>query len=84
MFSFVVGIVISFINILTERIQGYRVLLNLDRLSDAPRLPTSQTSTNESPFQFTTMIRTDREATVSHSYELSTFNAQAGPSRSGG
>ncbi|KAJ6543975.1 hypothetical protein B0H19DRAFT_292807 [Mycena capillaripes] len=62
---------------------GYHVLLNLDRLSDAPRLPTSQTSTSESYFQFTTMIRTGGEAVAPHSYELSTFNARAGPSGSG-
>ncbi|KAJ7496991.1 hypothetical protein FB451DRAFT_1018329, partial [Mycena latifolia] len=58
---------------------AYRLLLNLDRLSDAPRLPTSQSSTNTSPFQFTTMAvsMTDREADAPHSYELATFNANA-------
>ncbi|KAJ7928484.1 hypothetical protein B0H13DRAFT_984361 [Mycena leptocephala] len=66
---------------------GYHVLLNLDRLSDAPRLPTSQTSTNESPYQFTTRIITDGgEPTMHHShyYELSTFDAGPGPSGSSG
>ncbi|KAJ7690720.1 hypothetical protein B0H17DRAFT_586501 [Mycena rosella] len=55
---------------------GYRVLLNLNRLHDAdtPRLPTSQTSTHASPFQFTTMAdMTDRELDTSHSYELTMF-----------
>ncbi|KAJ6593570.1 hypothetical protein B0H19DRAFT_25476 [Mycena capillaripes] len=56
---------------------GYHVLLNLDRLSDAPYLPTSQTSTNQSSLQFTTRIITDRDA-AHHSYELSRLNARAG------
>ncbi|KAJ6495695.1 hypothetical protein C8R47DRAFT_369603 [Mycena vitilis] len=59
---------------------GYHVLLNLDRLSDGPRLPTSQSTTNQSPVQFTTMIGTEREADNIH--QLSALNAQAGPSGS--
>ncbi|KAF7362180.1 hypothetical protein MVEN_00564100 [Mycena venus] len=55
---------------------GYRVLLNLDRLSEAPRLPTSQSSSDDSPYQFTTRIITDGDA--AHAYELTTFNAQTG------
>ncbi|KAJ6558431.1 hypothetical protein DFH09DRAFT_1317169 [Mycena vulgaris] len=62
---------------------GYRVLLNLDRLSDVPRLPTSQTSTNASPVQFTTMVVTYREPDGPHGYELARFNANASTSRTG-
>ncbi|KAJ6497738.1 hypothetical protein C8R45DRAFT_137901 [Mycena sanguinolenta] len=59
---------------------GYHVLLNLDRLhDDVPRLPTSQSSTYDSPYQFTTRIVTDRD----RAYELTTFGAEAGPSSSG-
>ncbi|KAJ7782778.1 hypothetical protein B0H16DRAFT_1494348 [Mycena metata] len=63
---------------------GYHVLLNLDRLSDAP-LGTSQSTTTESPYQFTTRIITDREQANSEreladSHELTSFS---GPSGSG-
>ncbi|KAJ7072593.1 hypothetical protein C8F01DRAFT_253595 [Mycena amicta] len=40
---------------------GYRVLLNLDRLSVAPRMPFRQSSTHQSPFRFTTRIGTEQE-----------------------
>ncbi|KAJ7350427.1 hypothetical protein DFH08DRAFT_110058 [Mycena albidolilacea] len=55
---------------------GYHVLLNLDRLNDAPSLPTSQSSTHDSPHQFTTRIVTDRD--THHAYALTSLNA--GPS----
>ncbi|KAJ7244181.1 hypothetical protein B0H12DRAFT_1022681 [Mycena haematopus] len=61
--------------------RGYHVLLNLSRLHDAPRQPTSQSITYDSSYQFTTRIVTDRD----RAYELATFNADAaGPSESSG
>ncbi|KAJ7125049.1 hypothetical protein C8R44DRAFT_130026 [Mycena epipterygia] len=56
---------------------GYRVLLNLDRLGDNPRLPTSMSSTHDSRLQFTTRIVTDREPAAPNSYELSTLNTSS-------
>ncbi|KAJ7209685.1 hypothetical protein GGX14DRAFT_631518 [Mycena pura] len=50
---------------------GYRVLLNLDRIRDGPRLPTNQTTANDSLYQFTTRIMTDGEADAP---QLFTFN----------
>ncbi|KAJ7039107.1 hypothetical protein C8F04DRAFT_317552 [Mycena alexandri] len=61
---------------------GYHVLLNLDRLNDAPRLATSESSTNDSPYQFTTRIVTDREQAAA--YELRAFNARPSGSGHGG
>ncbi|KAJ7502910.1 hypothetical protein B0H11DRAFT_1712201 [Mycena galericulata] len=62
---------------------GYHVLLNLDRLSAASLyLPTSQTSTNDSPYQFTTRIITDRgPADAVQSYELSSLNPSTSSTR---
>ncbi|KAK7057518.1 hypothetical protein R3P38DRAFT_1177795 [Favolaschia claudopus] len=41
---------------------GYRVLLNLDRMHIGPRLPTTQSTTHDSPYQFTTGIAMDGES----------------------
>ncbi|KAF8178570.1 hypothetical protein K438DRAFT_1265971 [Mycena galopus ATCC 62051] len=61
---------------------GYHVLLNLDRLHGAPSLPTSQSSTHNSPYQFTTRIMTDADV---HDYQLTLFNSTvAGPSGNSG
>ncbi|KAF7315219.1 hypothetical protein MIND_00036300 [Mycena indigotica] len=47
---------------------GYRVLLNLDRLSAAPRMPTRQTTTNQAPFEFTTqLVSEDSQLSQLHS-----------------
>ncbi|KAJ7039108.1 hypothetical protein C8F04DRAFT_1255265 [Mycena alexandri] len=66
---------------------GYHVLLNLDRLSDVP-LGTSQSTTNDSPYQFTTRIITDREQANSErelaaSHELAIFSGPSGSGTSG-
>ncbi|KAJ7129016.1 hypothetical protein C8R43DRAFT_690735 [Mycena crocata] len=54
---------------------GYRVLLNLNRLSDPLALPTSQTGTTDSSIQFSSGIVTHRGHNALNSYELATFNA---------